>query len=978
MKTVFTIPPDVPFVEALAAGLWEQAGHNPMRLTEMRVFLPTRRACRHLREAFLRVVEGKATLLPRMQPLGDVDEAEDELYFSDGIMFFDIPPAISPLRRQMLLTQLITRKDKTLPLDQAAELADALGKLLDQVQRERKDFANLDKLVPENLAKHWQQTLKFLEIVTAAWPEVLKAEKAIDPADRLNRVLEAQANAWRQSPPSYPIIAAGSTASVPAVADLLTVIAELPKGEVILPGLDQDLDEEAWQAIGESHPQYGMKNWLEKASVRRADVLVWASGKSQRSERVRLLQESLRPPEKTTEWRSLDTVVISEKALAGLTRVEADHQQEEADVIVLRLRAVLEEPGKTAMLVTPDRALAERVVAGVRRWGIEANDSAGVSLASLPLGSFLRDTLQSASPEASAVDYLSLLKHPLTACGLELAECRHRARQVEVVLWRGVCRANGWQDVARALKREKKTHALGVWVEEVAQNFKPIASTWKKKLPLVDRIRQHIDLAERLAGTHEAIGSIRLWQGETGEAAAAWLDEWQQATANFPLLRGEEYVRLFTQMMRSVSVRPAYGQHPRLSILGVLEARLQHADLVILSGLNEGTWPPETEVDPWMSRPMKNDFGLPLPERRIGLSAHDFVQLASAPEVMLTRARRVESSPTVPSRFLMQLEAVLQALGYHDKEHDALLTTEPWLGWAQNMDEPKTLISCTQPRPCPPVDARPRELSVTEIGTWLRNPYAIYARRILKLEALDPIDADVSVADRGIMIHEALEKFLSHYKEKWPEAPLKELLKIGRKIFVPYDDQPQIRAFWWPRFERMARWFVEEEERRRGMGIQTLGVEAEGAIPLAGGAFKLRGRADRIDKLPDGSVTIIDYKTGMLPKDKDIDLGYEPQLFLLALMAQEGGFENLGALHVSDVGYWVLKGGRGEEKRKNINDDIPGRVMKTREALEGLIKSFASPSTPYEAVPKPSFAPKYDDYKHLARLAEWLRAGGDA
>ncbi len=977
MMNVFTIPPDVPFVDALAAGLWEQTGRDPLLLAEMRVYLPTRRACRYLREAFVRVVEGRAALLPRMQPLGDADETEDELVFTGGAEALDMPPAISPLRRQMLLTQLIVKKDKSLPLDQAAEMAAALGRLLDQVQRERGDFANLEKLVPDNYAEHWKQTLMFLEIVTSAWPDVLKAEKAVDPAERLNRALEAQAKVWRLSPPSYPVIAAGSTASVPVVAEWLAVVAGMPKGRVVLPGLDLGLDEAAWQAIGESHPQYGMKNWLEKAAWKRRDVKIWPTGKTLRVERVRLLQEAMRPAEETVAWRTLDPAVISKKAFTGLTRVEADQQQEEADVIALRLRAVLEEPGKTAVLATPDRALAERVAAGLRRWGIAANDSAGASLAALPLGSFLRGVLQAASPEASAIDYLSLLKHPLTACGLEPSECRRRARRIEVAIWRGVCWTDGWRGAARALRHDKETRSLGLWIENLAQAFKPVLSAWKKKLSLEERLRQHIDLAERLAATHEFLGSFRLWQGEAGETAVAWLDDWRQSAGNFPPLKGNEYMRLFAPLMRGVPVRPAFGQHPRLSILGLLEARLQHADLVILGGLNEGTWPPEAEVDPWMSRPMKKEFGLPLPERRIGLSAHDFVQLASASEVMLTRARRVEGSPTVPSRFLMQLEAVLQALGYHSKENDALAPQEPWLDWARRLDEPQETKPCAPPRPCPPLEVRPRQLSVTEIGTWLRNPYAIYARHILGLKRLEPIDADVTVAERGIIIHKALEKFLNRFRNTWPSAPLEALLAAGREVFAPYEDQPQIRAFWWPRFERIAAWFVATEEKRRQTGMLPIGVEAEGEMFFANGSFKLKGRADRIDKLPDGSVTIIDYKTGTLPSNKEINLGYEPQLLLLALIMEAGGFKDFGPLRVSDLSYWGLKGGRADETVKPIEGDIAARMRRARETLEDLVKGFTDSSAPYEVVPKPQFAPKYDDYAHLARLAEWGRTGDE-
>jgi ATP-dependent helicase/nuclease subunit B len=1013
MTGVFTIPPDVSFVEALATELWDESKGDPLRLSDMLILLPTRRACRHLREAFLRVTNGKAALLPRMQPLGDIDESE--LYFSGDTLDPATPPAITPLRRQMLLTRLIVQKDKTLPLDQAAQLASALASLLDQVQIERRDFADLENLVTGELAKHWQDTVEFLKIITAAWPKVLEEEGVIDPADRRNRILAAQAKAWSQSSPSYPVIAAGSTASIPAVADLMAVIAKMPQGRVILPGLDQQADEESWQAADENHPQYNMKNWLELTNLRRADVQPWPVIETERTipppvrrslgegglrgGRVHLLQESMRPADTTQTWRNLKPSDIPLKATEGLARLELDNQQEEADVIALRLRAALEEENKTAALVTPDRTLAERVAAALRRWDINANDSAGAPLTSLAPGSFLRDVLAAASPEASAIDYLALLKHPLAACGLDPAECRHNARHIEKEIWRGISLSQGLQSAAHTLREQLSGKSTGIpsplkdwlgrgesdwdevlinWLSNLAKLFEPVTLTWPMPLPLNERIEQHIALAENIAATNDTPGARRLWRGEAGEAAANFFADWQQAANDLLPLTGDDYTQLFTELLRAVTVRPAYGQHPRLSILGPLEARLHHADLMILGGLNEGTWPPEPPIDPWLSRPMKKDFRLPLPERRIGLSAHDFVQLASAPEVLLTRARSKEGSPEVPSRFLLQIEAVLQALGYKNETNDPLAPKLPWREWARQLDTPEKIEPCAPPAPHPPVSARPTTLSVTEIGTWQRNPYAIYAKRILNLKKLEDIDADITAAERGTIIHEALEKFLTLHKTTWPADPLETLLSIGRDVFAPFKDRPQVAAFWWPRFERIAAWFIEREQNRRQAGIRVLAAECEGNIQLSNGKFTLKGRADRIDRLPDGTAAIIDYKTGTLPSQKEIDLGLEPQLPLLALIAEAGGFKDLGPLKTSELSHWQLKGANSDEKTQDVKGDLKAHINQARERLEKLIAEFAKPDTTYRAVPRPRFAPRYDDYAHLARLAEWSRTGGES
>jgi ATP-dependent helicase/nuclease subunit B len=913
VTNVATIPPQRSFVTELALGLWHQAGEDSFKLSEMQVFLPNRRACRELRTAFLQVTGGKAVLLPRLQPLGDVDETE--LYFTAEAEALDIAPAITPLRRQMLLIRLIRQKDAALPLEQAAALAEALAQLLDQAQTENIDLADLQNLVPHDYAQHWQETLRFLEIVTQAWPLVLQEEGALlDPAEHRNRVLKARAEAWAKKPPLTPVIAAGSTGSMPAAANLLAVIASLPCGGVILPGLDRTMDETAWQAIDETHPQFGMKKFLEKISIARAEVKVWGE-ENILSPRLRLLQEAMRPAATTEAWRTLTPVEISQRALEGLARIECQHAQEEAEVIALRLRALLEEPEKTALLVTPDRALASRVAVLLRRWGIEANDSAGASLPTLPVGAFLNAVLEAAAPQAAAIEYLTLLKHPLAACGVATAECRRFARVLEQTLWRGLRRTDGLVGAA-ALLREKEP-VLAAWCEKMAALLAPLITTWEQQVALTTRIGQHIACAENLAATDAESGAARLWSGEAGEAAALWLNDWQQAARDFPPLTGWDYMCLCRALMADVTVRPTYGTHARINILGPLEARLQQADLVILGGLNEGVWPPETAPDPWLSRPMQQKLGLPSPERRIGLAAHDFVQLAAAPVVLLTRAKRCGGTPTVPSRFLSQLEAVLQALGYHDKDKDALTPAEPWASWARQLDAPPLdeIEACAPPAPCPPVVVRPRSLSVTNISTWQRNPYAIYAKYILKLKKLEAIDADVTAADRGEIIHKALELFLSAHPHD--TGTLADLLTIGREVFRPYQTQPQVEAFWWPRFERIAAWFIATQRARQRRGIQVAVVEGQGVKECARG-FRLTGRADRIDKLPDGTLAIIDYKTALIPKEELIAYSYDPQLALLASIAASGGFKGVAPAPASALSYWHLKGGREVAKEPRL------------------------------------------------------------
>ncbi|MDR3424606.1 MAG: double-strand break repair protein AddB [Alphaproteobacteria bacterium] len=976
MKNIFTINPDLPFLDTLAAELWERTNGDGFLLSRHVILLPTRRACRYLGNSFARIAGGKPVLLPRMRPLGDVDE--EEMAFADE-GDFGIPPAIAPLKRLMLLTQQVRQRDPNLSWDQATLAAEALARFLDQIQIASCDIAKLPELVEEQeLAEHWQQTLLFLEIVTRNWPLILAELGCQDPALRRNQVLAAQADVWRKNPPDFPVIAAGSTGSVPATAELLDVIAGSPLGAVILPGLDRAIDNEAWDAIDDTHPQHSMKRLLEKMGVGRGEVedfsaltchshqakgdslspLLGGEGQGEGgfavqelSSRVKLLSEAMRPASVTEAWRNLRGT-LDHTAVAGLTRLTLDHPQEEAQVIALRLRALLESPDQTAAFVTADRKLAARVAAQLRRWGIDADDSGGANLTSLPIGAFLELLLAAASPHATASDFLALLKHPFAACGQNPALCRAQARQAEI----------------RARKEQPEDFAA------LKELLLPLKENGLR--PLNAHIAAHIAVAEKVAASDKQAGAARLWQGESGEDVAAWLDEWREGAADFPPISCADYSALFASLAEMKTLRATRATHPRLSILGPLEARLCDADLMILGGLNEGSWPPDAGFDPWMSRPMRKKFNLPAPEFRIGLSAHDFVQLAAAKEVMLTRSLRANGTPTVPSRFLLQIEAVLRAAGLSDDTRDALAPTEQWREWAQALDAPlrEEIKPCARPQPRPPVATRPTALSVTEITTWLRNPYAIYAKHILKLKKLDELDAEWDASDRGTMIHAALEQFIRAFPDALPQDAEAQLLSIGREIFAQDKSNPRIRAFWGARFADIAAWFVDQDRKRRESGVKMLAPEAKGAIEIDG--LTLTGRADRIDALEDGgSLVIIDYKTGAVPSKNEVLSGVEPQLQLLALIAAAGGFEGLAPAETCAGEYWALKGGSSGCKITVFDEELPELIAKAEAGLKMLIETFADPETAYEAAPKPRLQPKYNDYAHLSRLAEWGRTG---
>lgn len=984
---VFTIAAGLPFTDALAAGILECVAGDPLRLAKVTVLVPTRRARRSLAEAFLRRGDGRALLLPRMMALGDLDE--DEILLTGGFAPTDggftggepaVPPALGGLRRQLMLTRLVRGMDADTSPDQAANLALELARLLDQVATERLTFDGLANLVPEDFAAHWQRTLTFLKVLTEQWPKVLDAEDALDAAERRNRLLDAQAETWRRDPPADPVIAAGSTGSIPATADLLGVVARLPAGAVVLPGLDQVSTPEAWELLRPHHPQFGIAQLLDRLGVGRDEVKAWpAPGfEATPSARARLVNAALTPAE--AETPTPDRKLL-ERALDGAALVECPGPGEEAAVIALVMRRTLETPGKAAALVTPDRGLARRVAAELQRWGVDVDDSAGQPLGHTPPGAFLALTARLVAERLAPVPLLAVLKHPLAGCGMDPAALRVRARTLEVAILRGPRPAEGVQGLRHALRANRKFHGnqpkaardLDAFLKRLDKTLKPLASAMAGKPRLfADVLKAHIAVAEALAATDAADGPSRLWDKDSGEVAANFVAELADAGRDLGPVAAADYPPLLETLMAGRAVRPRFVRHARLHIWGLLEARLQQADVMILGGLNEGTWPAEAKASPWMSRPMLKEFGLPAPERRIGLAAHDFAQAFAASDVVLTRATRVEGTPQVPSRWLLRIGNLLKRAGLDG----AMAAKEPWLDWVAGLDRPEASIAIAEPRPTPPVAARPRQLSATEIETWLRDPYALYARRVLGLKPLDPLDAAPGAAERGIIVHDALERFIAAHKDSLPDDALRRLIEVGRQVFDERLAHPGVRAFWWPRFERVARWFVDEERRCRVEGFAPVAVEVTGAMEVPGKVEPLRltARADRIDRRPDVGLVVIDYKTGRTPSKKQMRSGLAPQLPLEAAIAAQGGFAGVDAGEVAQLVTFRLSGGREPGKRSALDEDIGKVAADAVKGLTGLVRRFDDPMQPYLSQRRPMFQDRPGDYDHLARVREWRGA----
>ena len=1043
---VFNVPPSAPFLHTVISALVDgrlvagfDARANPERLADATLYLPTRRAGRMAREVFLDVLQTDAVVLPRIVALGSVDE--DELEFSDdgqlgGPEVSVLPPKLDDLERRLTLARLVAAWAKLQPASlvvsspaSTLSLASDLARLMDDMVTRGVGWDALDGIVPDELDIYWQHTLKFLKIAKEAWPAYLAQIERIEPAARRDMLIAAEAKRLAASQKG-PVIAAGSTGSMPATAKFLQAIAQLPQGAVVLPGLDTDLDDAAWESIGGvvnaggiiatpaawSHPQFALHGLLARFGIKRRDVEPLAMPMAHGREI--LASEAMRPATSSEKWHTQ----LADKAIAqriasgtdGLALIEAANPEMEALAIAVAMREAREQ-NLTAALVTPDRALARRVMASLGRWNLAFDDSGGDSLMDTSAGIFARLAAQTVAEELAPPFLLALLKHPLFRLGQAQGTFANAIGDLELALLRGTRPAAGSEGLARDFARfrtelaklrrkepsaihrsepraqldEVSLDAVQALIADLAATFRPLEDLRPgKPHDLIDYAARHYDVLKRLSADDRGIAAF---EDSDGSALSKAFDDLFQACGvsadDTPAPSGltlapRDYPDVFQTAFGDRIVRRPQSV-ASLRIYGPLEARLTECDRVILGGLVEGVWPPAPRVDPWLSRPMRHQLGLDLPERRIGLSAHDFAQLLGTSDIVLSRAAKVGGAPAVASRFLHRMEAVAGK----DRWARVKDKGDTYVRYANELDRPDSVTPMLRPEPRPDVALRPLNMSVTEIEDWLRDPYTIYAKRILKLTPLDAVDMPLTAADRGSAIHEALGEFTARFATELPDDIARALREIGSAHFAPLMERPEARALWWPRFLRIADWFAGWEARRRTNVIR-VDAEIRGEIPIRlgnGRTFKLSARADRIEHRTGNTYAILDYKTGQPPSAKQVRLGLSPQLTLEAAILRRGGFDNIPAsASVGELVYVRLSGnnppGKATVLELKVNKSDPPQppddaADEALQKLEGLIRQFENQDTPYRSVILPMWENRYGNYDNLARIKEWSAGG---
>jgi len=970
---LYTIPPGRPFLRDLAEGVvgrFHRAG-DPMSLAAVTIFLPTRRAERTLREEIVRAAKVDALVMPSIRVLGDVDE--------DAALFVEaeedaLLPEISRVERDLVLARMVDayrkRTESSGGFAVSLALAQSLARLIDEAANEDADLSGIAAVAHPDMAEHWARSVAFLDIAVKAWPAHLAEKARLDPAARRALAIRAYARSLEQARPQAPFIAAGSSGSIRATADLLKVIAGLPNGAVVLDGLDTDLDPDAWDAVATapSHPQFALRELLAGLGVDRMAGGRWIGSADSAVARRRFLSEAMRPPEAAPAAApGRDDV---KAGLDGIALIEAANEREEALAIALAIRETLEQPDATVALVTPDRMLARRVACELRRWDVAADDSAGLPLAKTEAGALLTMTLEAARSGGTPVALLSVLKHPRVSLGGDRVDLLKAARRLERRVLRGGRIAGGFADIrhAMAARDAKGESELGMTAQDEAELPALVDRIAAALAPLTaldgahdmaTLVAAHADALEKLSA--DAKGRARAWQGDDGAAAFALFETLREAAAAAgQALTLADYAHTFDREVRAMPVRPQGPRHPRVSIWGPLEARLHFADLMVLGGMNEGVWPSNPADDPWLSRPMRTALGLSEPERRIGLSAHDFTTLAAQPRILLTRAQRQDGAPANPSRFLLRMTALA----------GGKLPEPKTLDWARRLDAAEVVTPAGRPVPKPPVAVRPRKLSVTTIERWLRDPYEIYARHVLKLKALDQLEPELEARHRGDMVHRAVELLARMPAAESSGDIYTDLVACGRTAFGAALANPDVKSFWWPRFERAARWFSDVEAGWRTDRVESA-IEDRREWHIADLDFTLTGQPDRIDRLSSGGLRIVDYKTGSPPSAKQVETFLAPQLPLLAILAREGAFGPGLARPAEELVYVQLSGARREGRLVTISGggDLIGE---TEARLRNLIRIYRDPEHGYPSRVAVQSTRYEGDYDHLARLLEWM------
>lgn len=1004
-RSLFSIAPDQPFLEVLAQGVldgsllsgWPRKG--PFWLGDVTILVPTRRSRLALADLFVTKLGG-AVLLPDIRTFGG--EVEDEEPFLPPFDAPNPPAPASSMERTLLLARLIDAWARTeggaevlATPPNAAEifaLGQSLGGLRDDLVIEGGSLAALEAEIERlDLAENWQKTRAFIDIALSAWEAVLKAEGRADPAELRNFRLRRQAEVAPFVYGDRPVIAAGSTGSVPATADLLAAIARLPRGVLVLPGLDLAMTPAEHDYLishgngAHGHPQYGLARLLRRLDTGPAEVIPLSAAAGPR---VAVLRQALAHAEATAGWATArsELAPVLAPALDGVGILAARSADQEARAIALAARDALER-NETVGIISPDQTLSRRIAMELKRFAIEVDDAAGAPLFQSSAGRLVRAALQASQSDLSPIDLMALLHNRAVVLDLGRAEVSRLAKRLDLVM-RGQRAPGGADGLAALIRRVAEGRAVRPQAklsEAEAEELIGLVQRVAAVLAPLDQLRRapHIDAADLAQALRLALDG--LVDGENDlpgrRQFTQWADDLSGRHGAGPRFLPVALDGVLAVLMAGQTVTDPAPARADIAIWGQLEARLMAPDLLIVAGLNEEVWPRAADPGPWLSRGMRMAAGLEPPERQQGQAAHDFEMAFGNRQVLLSYAERRGASPALPSRYVQRLDAFIGS----DLARVLRQRGVRWLVDADRLDAVAELPKpAPRPQPSPPADRRPRRISVTEAEALFRSPYDLYAKYVLRLRPLPALGEAPDARERGSMIHEVFARFVNEGHDFSSEAASDALVHMAEEAFIGLDAIGDRRDLWLSRFRVASRQYLEWEAPRHAL-VAERHAEIGGQWQLpASQPFLVVGTADRIDLMQDGRLELLDFKTGSIPDAKTMRSFEAPQLLLEARMAEAGAFGPGLAAEAAQLRY--LKLGLGPdaleetvfalEKGVTLAEavaEIEARLLRQVEAL--LFRD----ELPMVAGLKPAANRRFSgDYDHLARSAEWMLDGSEA
>ncbi|MDR3290222.1 MAG: PD-(D/E)XK nuclease family protein [Rickettsiales bacterium] len=884
-------------------------------IDKLTIFMPSRRSCNELKRILLLQSKNDVMFLPNIKAIGDIDY--------DDLLFNNVEQStISRTKYKVLLVKrLLEWYNKTpflkdLNIKQICDLAGEFEKFYNEALMNELSFDNLDNLVTDNFSEHWQRITVFLKIFGNDWAEYTKKNNIISKGEYIVKALKHNADFYRQNKPQNPIIIAGIATNIKSTNNFIQSLTKYDNCYFIFNGLDLEMEEKIWNDLDIYHPQGLFKNMLNIVNCKRMwvkdikfnNLLNEINTPYTKDENItsvevntKILNYSILPSKYTYKWQ--DKLNIQQP---NIIEVECENTMEEMEYIVSNIN-----PNKTTAIITTNNVFAEQIEVILKNNGRKVYNVFGNKYAKEEFIKYLFLILDTIKNDFETISLLSLLKHKFTALNIDILKLeddilRNFGGGGEVL------RQKGFEWLLKIITLQQKG------------NFTAI-------------LEQHIELAEKIANF------------VTNDNVSVFLNDLVNDSVNYGDVKDlTEYSYLLDYLIAENSYTNEYEIHPAISIISPQETILLNYDMVFFANCNDEHFPQHIQGNPWMSKSMREKFGLPKQEEQIRKNAMDWCHILSNEEIVITRAIKENGTTTTKSKFLLRLETFLKCqpqIKINIIKYKKQYTIQP--------------IQITKPKQQPPLKNRPNKLYATKIEKLINNPYDIYVEKVLGLNKKKDFNEDKDNVNFGSAVHEALEKYIKNGTD---------ILDEGKKSFKKYFIDETKRELFFVRFEKIAKFFVKENEKIKEEGYNVIVEQSVGKI-IEG--VDIRAKIDRME-IKEKYVNIVDYKTGITPsKNKVINLE-KPQLVIESIILKD-------RYTINKLVYWKIKGKSNKDEKiieikteeDFVLDDL---IAKGEEQLIRLISKYQCYDTCYVCT-------KYElnsgdkgwesDYKHLSRVEEW-------